>query len=204
MLCKHLHLILGVTLVIQTGRLTAGDAPSVEDRLRVLESNLAKLQKENQALKTQLGWDGKTPLVVAKPGGKESKLVVGGYLQGQAEFGRSPDGRYSSGIGDRFLLRRARVNASGMFSENFDFKVEADLGANSQSFKTNYAAQLSDVFINWNRYDFANVKIGQFKTPYGYEQLVADNRLLTIERSLPNDRLADSRQIGLGVFGKFS
>ena len=42
---------------------------------------------------------------------------------------------------------------------------------NSLSEQTGYRAQITDAFINWNRYSFANVKIGQFKTPFGYEQL---------------------------------
>ena len=55
--------------------------------------------------------------------------------------------------------------------------------------------------MNWNRYSFANVKLGQFKTPFGYEQLISDTKILTIERSLPNDRLTDGRQVGLAVWG---
>lgn len=175
---------------------------NVEDRLKSLEQAIKSLQAENKDLKSQLGWDGKAPLVVAKPGGKESKLTLGGLFQGQAEFGGVPDARFT-GIEDRALLRRARVNVSGSFLEHFDFKVEADMGANSLSEKTGYSAQITDAFLNWNRYDAANVKFGQFKTPFGHEQLTSDPKVLTIERSLPNDRLTDGRQIGLGVSGDF-
>jgi len=129
-------------------------------------------------------------------------VTLGGFVQGQAEFGNVPDARYT-GIEDRFLLRRARVNLSGLVTENFDFRVEVDFGANSLSEKTGYSGQFTDVYLNWNRYSFANLKFGQFKTPFGYEQLVADPKLLTIERSLSNDRLTDSRQIGLGAAGDF-
>lgn len=175
---------------------------NVEDRLKTLEQAIKSLQQENKDLKTQLGWDGKAPLVVAKAAGKESKLTLGGFVQGQAEFGGVPDARFA-GIEDRALLRRARVNIAGAFLERFDFKLEADFGANSLSEKTGYSAQLTDVFLNWNRYDAANVKFGQFKTPFGYEQLVGDTKLLTIERSLANDRQNEGRQIGLGVAGDF-
>lgn len=179
---------------------TGAETLSVEERLNQLEKTVQSLHKENTDLKTQLGYDGKTPLVVAKPAGKEAKFKVGGYLQGQVEAGDSPDARYT-GIEDRALVRRARINVSGSFKENFDFKVEGDFGANAVSEQTAYRAQISDAFVNWNRYSFANVKFGQFKTPFGYEQLVADTKLLTVERSLPNDRITDSRQIGLGVSG---
>ena len=43
--------------------------------------------------------------------------------------------------------------------------------------------------------------MGQFKTPFGFEQLFSDPRLITIERSLVNDRLTLSRQLGVQVGG---
>jgi hypothetical protein len=180
----------------------SAEPPSVEDRLKQLEDTVQTLKKENTDLKKELGWDGKSSLTFVKPGGKEAKVTLGGFVQGQTEFGKEPDARYA-GIEDRFLLRRARVNLQGSFLEHFDFKVEADFGANSLSEKTGYSAQLTDAYINWNQYDFANLKFGQFKTPFGYEQLVSDTKLLTIERSLSNDRLTDGRQIGLGISGDF-
>jgi len=175
---------------------------NVNDRLKALEDAVQTLQQENKDLKSQLGWDGKSPLVVAKAAGKETRLVLGGLVQGQAEFGGVPDSRFI-GIEDRALLRRARVSVCGGFLEYFDFKLEADFGANSLSEKSSYSGQITDAFLNWNRYDAANVKCGQFKTPFGYDQLVSDSKGLTIERSLVNDRLTDGRQIGLGVTGDF-
>ena len=192
------------TLIATAGlvRSRAAETPTVESRLSQLEKSLETLQKENTDLKKQLGYDGKTPLVVVKPSGKESKLNIGGYFQGHAEFGDEPDVRFR-GIEDRAYIRRARVNVTGAFAENFDFKVESDFGANSMAETTGYRAQITDAYLNWNRYSFANVKFGQFKTPFGYEQLMADTKILTIERSLPNDYMTDGRQIGLGVAGDF-
>lgn len=198
--------VLAVSATLHAADTTATPAPkpapalTLEERLNALEKNMQQLQKENTDLKTQLGYDGKTPLVVTKPGGKEKSLKVGGYLQGQYESGDSPDARFN-GIEDRALIRRARIGVSGNFAENFDFKVEGDFGANSISETTGYRAQITDAFVNWNKYSIANVKFGQFKTPFGYEQLAPDTKILTAERSLPNDRLTDSRQIGLAVGG---
>lgn len=204
MIRKPLQYPLAAILGALTLPLFAAEPTSVEDRLSQLEQTVQTLQKENTELKTQLGWDAKakTLPVVVKAAGKESKITLGGYLQGQAEFGDAVDARYT-GTEDRFLVRRARLTASGAFAENFDFKLEGDFGANSVSEQTGYRAQISDIFINWNRYAFANVKFGQFKTPFGYEQLMADPKYVSIERSLANDRLTDSRQIGLGVSGDF-
>jgi phosphate-selective porin len=179
---------------------TAADAGSVEERLKKLEEQVEGLKTENTQLKNELGYDAKTPLVVVKAAGKEAKMSLGGFFQAQAEFGNAPDGRYN-GIEDRFLMRRARLFVQGSFLEHFDYKMEADFGANSLSEQTGSRAALTDMFLNWNRYDFANVKAGQYKTHFGWEQLASDTKILTVERSLPNDRLTDGRQIGSSVTG---
>ncbi len=138
-------------------------------------------------------------LIVVRPAGKEPTLTIGGLLQFQADGGDRGDARWTND-NDRFYLRRARLNATGRFLEEFDFRFEMDL-AGSLSNSAGLRAQLTDGYINWNRYAGANLRAGQFKTPFGFEQLYGDPRLLTIERSLANDRLTLNRQLGLQVGG---
>jgi phosphate-selective porin len=138
-------------------------------------------------------------LIVVKPAGKEPTLTFGGLLQVQADIGDQGDNRFAND-NDRFYLRRARFNATGKFLEEFDFRLELDL-AGSLSNTTGLRAQMTDGYITWNRLPAANVRVGQFKTPFGFEQLYGDPRLLTLERSLVNDRLTLSRQLGLQVTG---
>jgi phosphate-selective porin OprO/OprP len=190
-------------------------APSVEERLQRIEAAILRLEsrlndtvsadelapalKEFSELSRQVGYDGK-PMTVVKAAGKEQKLSLGGYIQMHGEAGDAPDARFN-GIRDRILLRRTRLTVKGSFAENFDFTIQSDFGNNSIGGVSGYRAQLADAFVNWNKYSFANVQIGQFKTPFGYEQLLADTKTLTVERSLPNDQLTVSRQIGVGVNG---
>lgn len=194
----------------------AGAAPSLEDRLAKLESTLARIEarlgdtvsadelaptlKEFSELTRQLGWDGKTPLTVVKAAGKEQKLSIGGYVQANAEFGRAPDSRWA-GINNRILLRRARVTVKGAFAENFEFTLQPDFGNNSIAANTGYRAGLADAFLAWTKYEAATVQIGQFKSAFGYEQLLADTKTPMVERSLPNDLLTVSRQMGVAVLG---
>ena len=138
-------------------------------------------------------------LVGVRPGGKEPTLTFGGLLQVQADAGDRGDSRFTDDS-DRFYLRRARLTATGRFLEEFDFRAELDL-AGSLANTSSLRAQMTDGFINWNRYPAANVRVGQFKTPFGYEQLYADPRLFTIERTLVGDRLTMSRQLGAQVAG---
>jgi phosphate-selective porin OprO/OprP len=171
---------------------------SVEERLKKLEDEVVQLRNENRDLRNGLGVD-KPGSITVRPLGKEVDLRLGGFIQGQAEFGDKGDSRWATG-NDRFLLRRARINATGTFAEHFDFKIEFDL-AGTLSDTTGLRAGMTDGYINWNRYDWANVKVGQFKTPFGYEQLLSDTKLYTAERTLANDRLTMGRQLGVQVGG---
>lgn len=140
---------------------------------------------------------------VVVPGGKETTLKVGGLVQVQGDFLDRGDNRFTT-ADDRIFLRRARLNATGSFLESFDFKIELDLSGsltNNAIIGGNLRAQMTDGYINWNKFSFASIKGGQFKSPFGFEQLYSDPRLFTIERTLVNDRLTLGRQIGAQVAG---
>ncbi|MBV9494525.1 MAG: hypothetical protein JOZ54_09780 [Acidobacteria bacterium] len=179
--------------------LIAQDA-SVEERLRKLEERIESLEKENEQLRRDLGLEVVARQADVKMSGRASSLQVGGLVQAQTESGDRGDTRFSDG-NSRAYLRRARINAQGRFLEELNFRVEMEL-AGSLANTTGFRSQLTDAYINWNRFDSANVRVGQFKTPFGFEQLYADPRLYTAERSLVNDRLTPGRQIGIQVGGE--
>lgn len=130
----------------------------------------------------------------------EASLSLGGLLQVQFENGDRGDSRFPATGEDRFYLRRARMNATGTFAEQLDFRVEFDLAGTLGS-TNGLRAQMTDGYVNWNHYAGAQIRAGQFKTPFGFEQLYPDPRLLTMERSLANDRLTLNRQLGAQLWG---
>lgn len=134
-----------------------------------------------------------------RPAGRVPTLSIGGLIQAQMDVGDRGDSRFTND-NDRFYLRRARLNATGRFLEELDFRLEMEL-AGGLSNTSALRAQMTDGFITWNRYSQASVRVGQFKTPFGFEQLYGDPRLFTLERTLVNDRLTLSRQIGVQVAG---
>lgn len=166
---------------------------AVEARLQALEARLQTLQNENRQLREELGLDGRAGLTAVKPAGKAPVLTINGLVQAQGEFGDKGDSRGNAN--DRFRLRRVRLGAAGRFLEEFDFKVEGEYVGS--------ATTLMDGYINWSHFSWANLKAGQFKTPYGYEFLVADPKLYTIERTLVSDRLTLNRQVGVQAAGEF-
>ena len=145
---------------------------------------------------------GKAPApVLTTAGGKSvSKLSVGGFVQAVAESGGAPDSRYA-GMNNRFYLRRARINVNASFAEHFSAKIEADFGAASIAAGSGNRGQLTDGYVQWNRYPEATIRLGQFKTPFGFEQIFSDTKVFTIERGLVSDRLTVSRQIGAMLTG---
>lgn len=177
-------------------------APTVEERLKELETKVTALSEENTALRQQLGvTPGKPSPLFAIAQGKEKSLAIGGYLQFQGEAGEAPDSRFPAT--DRFLIRRARLGVKGSFAEDIDFVLQSEFGSGKLGTNNSYSAQLTDVYMVWKKFDYANVTVGQFKTPYGYEQLASDTKLPLIERSQASDKLTLSRQIGAMVSGDF-
>jgi len=157
--------------------------------------------------------------------GPEYKLTLGGYVQMNYEDGdvSAFEGRFGlTALKDRFRLRRARISITGDYTEQFDFKVEGDFEQSdaavtaiskvtvkdgvvtttttSTSNRTQFSA--TDIFINWHGIPEANVRVGQWKAPFGLENLTPDTLIYTIERSLPTGAIVPERQIGAMVWGK--
>jgi phosphate-selective porin len=205
-----------------------GQSSSESKRIEELEREIAELRREVNALKkehapvpegkmkTKITYDGKTyiekavveekpPPVYVQQQGPELKLVLGGYIQMNFEDGdvSAFEGRFGeTALKDRFRLRRARLTLTGDFAEQFDFKVEGDF-ENSDGLNANRTAfEATDIFINWHQFPWAQVKMGQWKAPFGLEQLTPDPTLIIIERSLPTGAITPERQIGVQLWGK--
>src|SRR5438067_3518560 len=190
-----------------------------------LESEVKSLKKQTASApaapaegstKTKITSDGKTyveknvaapekPPVYVLPRGPEIKLTLGGFIQVNFEDGdvSAFEGRFGqTALKDRFRLRRARINLTGDFAENFDFKIEGEFENSDgiSSNRTDFSG--TDIFVNWHQFPEANVKVGQWKAPFGLEQITPDPSLIIIERSLPTGAITPERQIGVQVWGK--
>ncbi len=204
----------------------------LERAVEQLQERNAELEQEVKSLKKtssfapELGAEGKTrtkiysdgktyveknvlveekPPIYVRPGGPEIKLTLGGYIQTQFEDGdvSAFEGRFgSTALKDRFRLRRARITLTGEYGENFDFKIQGDFEQSDgiSSSRTDFSG--TDIFINWHQFPEANIKLGQWKAPFGLEQITPDEFLFTIERSLPTGAITPERQIGAQLWGK--
>ena len=119
----------------------------LQKRNAELEQEVSSLKKQSTSepgatgkRKTVVTYDGKSyveksvaveekPQIYVTPRASEFKLVLGGYIQMNFEDGdvSAFEGRFGqTALKDRFRLRRARINLTGDFAENFDFKVEGE------------------------------------------------------------------------------
>jgi phosphate-selective porin len=200
----------------------------LERAVELLEKQNAELRAEVNSLKskeasnpadakfkTKITYDGKRyvekavaeekPPVYVQQRGPELKLVLGGFIQINFEDSDAFafNGNFGqSAIKDRFRLRRARVNLTGDFAEQFDFKVEGDFGQNDGTNNNRTAFSGTDIWLNWHQFPGAQIKIGQYKAPFGLDQLTPDTSLYTIERTLPTGAITPDRQIGAQLWGK--
>jgi phosphate-selective porin OprO/OprP len=192
----------------------------LQKRNAELEAEVSSLKKRTAAVpegkaKTKVTYDGKAyvekavveekaPLYVLQRG-LELKLVLGGFIQTNFEGGdvSAFEGRFGeTAINDRFRVRRARINLTGEFAEHFDFKIEGDFGQGDGLNSNRTAFSGTDIFVNWHQFPEAQIKFGQWKAPFGLEQITPDTTLLMIERSLPTGAITPDRQIGAQLWGK--
>ncbi len=59
-----------------------------------------------------------------------------------------------------------------------------------------------DLWANWHQFPEFQIKVGQYKAPFGFEQLSSDTKLFTLERSQVTSALTPERQIGVQIWGK--
>src|SRR5438093_4090205 len=189
----------------------------LEQEVSGLKKQAASAAEVSARMKTKIMSDGKSYVekavveeeklpVYVQQRGPELKLVLGGFIQTNFEDGdvSAFEGRLgSAALKDRFRLRRARINMTGEFAENFDFKMEGDFensDGTSPSNRVDFSG--TDIWLNWHQFPGAQIKVGQYKAPFGLEQLTPDTALFIIERSNTTGAITPERQIGAELWGK--
>lgn len=196
----------------------SADATALEERMRLLESRLNRVERENEELRARLavgsnlvpaptfGFHGNGAPNGANrgavvPSGTEARVAIGGFSQVQAEFGGIGDQRFAGG-GDRLYARRSRLSVITSFEEHFEARIEAEFGANTIAPVSGLKAHTNEIYLNWSRFPFANLRLGQTKPAFCSEMIAIEYKGPMVERSLGADRIADARQIGASVFGE--
>ncbi|MFT3843233.1 MAG: porin [Myxococcaceae bacterium] len=117
------------------------------------------------------------------------QLRLRGVLQAD---GRSYLADESRALTDQFLVRRARIYFEGNVGEAIDFRVLPEFGQGN--------FQLLDVWVNLKVTEWAQLRVGKVKSPFGLERLQAEQNLVFAERGLTSN-LAPDRDVGADVHG---
>ncbi|MEJ2084155.1 MAG: porin [Acidobacteriota bacterium] len=161
----------------------------------------ASAQDANEALKEHE--EGKQHEWVAKwsnghkiEKGKAFKLKFGGRIQADYSF-FSVDSDLTGPFGadvfqDGFEFRRARLFFEGTIYDRVSFKAQYDFAGGDADFK--------DVWIGLD-FDFGKLRFGHFKEFFSLEELTSSKYLAFMERSLPVEAFAPSRNSGVGIDG---
>jgi phosphate-selective porin OprO/OprP len=95
---------------------------------------------------------------------------------------------------DDFVWRRARVALEGRIYDDLEYEVDTELRDTEHPWR--------DVFLNYRRFEAAEVQGGKFKMPFGRDQLTSVFNNSFIFRSLIGAQLTPGRDIGVMVHGQ--
>ncbi len=90
---------------------------------------------------------------------------------------------------DKTLVRRAQFGLKGKFGSGWSAEVVYDFAS---------GGSLKDVYVRYRGWGHSELKLGQFKVPFGLEQLTSTNDITFMERALPSEAFTLSRRKGIG------
>jgi len=109
-------------------------------------------------------------------------------------------------VPDTVWMREARLETGGTLYKEWAwrFQLELDSGTYNQSTgaaPSGVTTLLQDGWVEWRKYPFLNVRLGQFKIPCSAEDYDSTRVMEFAERS-PMNRLVPGREAGLEVHGR--
>lgn len=147
------------------------------------------------------GWaqivEPEVPADTAAVATKKYKPKLSGFIQTQflQNFDTNSDGEINP---SRFRLQRVRVKVEGKISKKISYQVEIDPRA------PQITGILRDAYISLGYIKKHEIRIGQQKTQFGYENTVGSSSLYFVNRTDVSDNLSrgiNLRDIGIGLVG---
>jgi len=120
------------------------------------------------------------------------KLKFGGRIQADYTF-VSADDPLDGGIEDGFEFRRARLFFEGTLYERIKFKAQYDFAGGEAAAK--------DIWIAIDNH-WGELQFGHYKEYFSLEELTSSKYIAFVERSLPVEAFAPSRNSGFGASGE--
>ena len=116
-------------------------------------------------------------------------MKLGGRVQVDATWYDEDNVNLDGENGTEF--RRARLFVQGTMYDVWNYKAQYDFAGNGTDMK--------DAYIGYTGFKPVKLKIGQFKQPFGLEELTSSKYITFMERAMATNAFATSRRIGLGA-----
>ena len=201
---KKLAAAVSSAVLLMAGQVALADsATDIVDALvskGVLTEEEGKLITKGHTSKTAV-----TPVVKEKDGAftlesansRNSIQLTGrihlDYRQNNLDVDHSDfNDRDSATAADAFELRRARLGVTGKFAKDFKYQIVGNLPG---------TATIDVAFVDYAKYDGAQLRLGKFKQPFNLEEQTSSNNIDFMERSYVN-QLAPAKKIGAMAFGE--
>lgn len=196
MLLVHPALVIPCLLIVAAP--SAAQDPSQDKPQKSVEERLAELEKKSGGDAMRVFWkDG----LRFESADKKYKFKLGGRLHYDGQF-FDPDSDTKNAvetgtnrIEDGTEFRRTRIEMSGEASERIEWALAVDFAGGNSNFRNVYAG-VKDL-------PFGNFRAGQFKEPYGLEQITSSNNMTFTERSLMN-ALVPAFNAGVMLYDDFA
>jgi phosphate-selective porin OprO/OprP len=118
-----------------------------------------------------------------------ARLKIGGYLQADSRHFLSDD---DEKLADQLVLRRVRLDVSGVFYDRFEFRVLPDFAGSK--------LVIQDSWVDLKLHPAFRIRVGKQKPAFGLERLQSATALHFVERGLPTS-LAPNRDLGVQLWG---
>ena len=232
------------TFAQQTAQPAEESGSNLEDlkwQLQLMEESAARQQEQIQAIKERLDVVAAEPAPVEKVYNKEElqhavedylstdearkKLGLGlsgvaaMYTPDEEKYSivfRSPDDKYSLGIGGRMQFRYTFKDNDADYgardTNNIDVRrARLSFGGNVYGKLLHYYIELDgdsldvgirDFYVYWTPLEELNAKMGYFKVPFNQQRMTTSAKLLFQDRAITSEAFDQDRDYGVDIYGK--
>ncbi len=167
------------------GALTEPQVREIKETLDQEDRQVAQQQAAKEAKEVKVRYDEGLKIGLQD---KSFEIRIGGLLQTDYLMFQN-----DYPVDNDFDVRRARVFLEGRMYRDFSYRLEFELEGSSSN-------RLIDAYINYDAVPWLQLRMGQFKEPYSFEQLTSDKNLVFTERSF-GFYLTPARDVGIMLHG---
>lgn len=111
----------------------------------------------------------------------------------------------ADGTSAAFSVPRLRLYLQGtVFKPWMRYKFEIEVASLKTDTVTNLNnGRITDAYVEFAKSPYATLRAGQWKVPFGLQEMTSDTRQEFVDRSIANAKFAPSRDVGVALSGLF-